>query len=193
MSFLKTSRLVLRQFTDNDVDAMFEINSDPDVMLYLNGGVPHTRQHVATVVMPWLAERDERWPGLGRWAVVERSSGTVVGWSGLSPHPRLDPPRAAVLGYRFKKTAWGRGYATESSRALLTKGFSDLGTELVTADTLAINKASRRVMEKLGMTHQRTFHTPWEGPAEPLEGFELGEVEYKITKAQWVQQAQIQP
>ena len=86
------------------------------------------------------------------------------------------------LGYRLRRPAWNQGYATEGSRALVSMGFTSLGVERVFARTMAVNSASRHVMEKCGLTLVRT--TPYEGP-DVIEGAEHGEVEYALTKVEW--------
>ena len=86
------------------------------------------------------------------------------------------------MGYRLRGSAWGRGYATEGSRALIRKDFTELGARRVLAETMAVNLASRRVMEKSGLKYVRTFHVNW---SEPLAGAEHGEVEYALTRAAW--------
>lgn len=86
------------------------------------------------------------------------------------------------LGYRLNKAAWGSGYATEGSRALIHMGFTDLGVERVTANTMTVNTGSRRVMEKSGLSFLRTFTGDW---PEPIEGSEHGEVEYELTRTTW--------
>ena len=91
-------------------------------------------------------------------------------------------PDEVELGYRLRRSAWGKGYATEGSRALIHKGFTELGVRRVVARTMAVNTASRRVMEKAGLMHVRTFYP--ERP-DPIEGSEQGEVEYALTEADW--------
>ena len=86
------------------------------------------------------------------------------------------------LGYRLRRSAWNQGYATEGSRALISLGFTDLGVERVFGHTMTVNTASRRVMEKCGLTLVRT--TPYEGTGI-IEGAEHGEVEYAIIKSEW--------
>ena len=86
----------------------------------------------------------------------------------------------AELGYRLWKSAWGKGYGTEGSRALINKGFTQLGVQRVFAQTMAVNVASRRVMEKAGLTLVRIFHQSW---PDPIDGAEHGEVEYGLHKA----------
>ena len=96
-------------------------------------------------------------------------------------------PGEVELGYRLRKSAWGKGYATEGSRALICKGFTEFGVQRVVAEAMAVNLASRRVMEKAGLTLVRTVRQPW---PYPIEGQELGDVEYALTKADWQRQNQ---
>ncbi|MFD8020393.1 GNAT family N-acetyltransferase [Streptomyces lavendulae] len=95
------------------------------------------------------------------------------------------PPDEAELGYRLRQAAWGRGYATEGSRALLEKAFTELAVRTVWAATMAVNHGSRRIMEKLGMTLADTLPTP--SDMEMVEGSEQRGVRYEITEEQWKQ------
>jgi RimJ/RimL family protein N-acetyltransferase len=76
----------------------------------------------------------------------------------------------------------GKGYATEGSVALIRKAFEELGVQRVAAFAMAVNAASRRVMEKAGLKHVRTFHESW---SDPIPGMEHGEVEYELRKEDW--------
>jgi RimJ/RimL family protein N-acetyltransferase len=87
-----------------------------------------------------------------------------------------------VLGYRLRKSAWGQGYATEGSRALIRKGFTEFGVRRVIAEAMAVNLASRRVMEKSGLKFVRTFRSDW---PYRIEGDDQGDVEYGLDKADW--------
>jgi RimJ/RimL family protein N-acetyltransferase len=104
-----------------------------------------------------------------------------VGWFEFYPWKDASPDEVE-LGYRLRRSAWGKGYATEGSRALIRKGFTELGVRRVVAETMAVNTASRRVMEKAGLRYVRTFHQEW---PEHIEGEEHGDVEYALTKAEW--------
>lgn len=185
--FLETERLLLRRFTEQDVDNVVELDADPEVMRYITGGRPTPRAEVRDEVVPhWLAYY-ERYEGYGFWAAVEKASGEFLGWFHFRPHPdgaRSDgSARDGVeLGYRLHRSAWGRGYATEGCRALIRKGFTELGVERVYAETMVVNVASWRVMEKAGLRHVRTFHQDW---PDRIPGDEHGDVEYALTKAEW--------
>src|SRR4029450_3018730 len=102
-------------------------------------------------------------------------------WFHLRP-PEGAGPDEPELGYRLRRSAWGKGYATQGSRALIRAAFTELGARRVYAETMVVNRGSRRVMEKAGLRLVRTFHRPW---PDPIEGDEHGEVEYALTRAEW--------
>jgi RimJ/RimL family protein N-acetyltransferase len=191
---LETERLILRRFTEDDADHLFELDSDPEVMRFLNGGKPTPREVVENEILPRFSRYDERTPGFGFWAAVEKASGDFVGWFSFRPSAE-DDPRQAALGFRLRGAVWGRGYATEGARALIRLGFTELGVERVTAMTYEENLASRRVMEKAGMTLSRTFRlTPADLDAidtyhvESQDLWAGDDVEYALQKADWKQQ-----
>lgn len=182
--FLETERLTLRRFTADDVDNLVELDSDPSVMLFINGGRPTARDEIESEVLPAFLGYYERYAGYGFWAAIEKSTGSFVGWFHLRPADG-SPPGEVELGYRLHASAWGKGCATEGSRALIDKGFAELGVERVFATTMTVNVASRRVMEKAGLKFVRTFHQPW---PDYIEGQEEGDVEYALTRSEWQQE-----
>ncbi|MFF1904174.1 GNAT family N-acetyltransferase [Kitasatospora sp. NPDC058218] len=176
---LITERLVLRRFTDDDVDHLVELDGDPEVMRHLTGGRPTAREAVERDLLPLYFDHYRQYGDLGWWAAEERAGGTFLGWFEFRPTDRQD--RGEVeLGYRLRRPAWGRGYATEGARALIHRGFTELGVRRVVAYTMAVNGGSRRVMEKAGLRYVRTFHEDY---PEPIPGAELGEVEYALEAA----------
>jgi RimJ/RimL family protein N-acetyltransferase len=178
---LRTERLVLRDLAETDLDELVELYNDPEVMRFLNGGRPAARQHLRDVELPRLLRLFDRYGGPGHWAAEARQGGQFLGWFALEPLG-ADRPDEAELGYRLRRSAWGRGYGTEGSRALVHKGFTELGLRRVIAQTMAVNAASRRVMEKTGLVFDRVFHGTW---PDPLPGTEHGEVEYALDRADW--------
>jgi RimJ/RimL family protein N-acetyltransferase len=192
--YLETERLILRRFTPDDLDLLVELDSDPEVMRYLSGGPATPREVIEREVLPRFLGSYGRAEGYGFWAAVEKASGEFVGWFGFNPHDELGPGEIS-LGYRMRQSAWGQGYATEGARALIRKGFIELGARRVYATTYEHNRASRRVMEKLGMTLVRSYRlTPADLVAagtfdsteqEPWDG---DDVEYAVTKADWQRQ-----
>jgi RimJ/RimL family protein N-acetyltransferase len=113
---------------------------------------------------------------------MERSTGAFLGWFHLRPDKGA-PADEPELGYRLRRSAWGQGYTTEGSRALIDKAFHELGARRVVASTMVVNTASWRVMEKSGMRRVRLFHADW--PVK-IDGDEHGDVEYAITREEWL-------
>ena len=190
---LETERLVLRRFTGADVDHLFELDSDPEVMRFLNGGAPTPRPVIEHDILPRILGYYTRFPGFGFWAAIEKATGGFLGWFSFRPpdEARLDQ---IELGYRLRRATWGHGYATEGSRALIRKGFTELGVQRVVASTFGVNIASRRVMEKAGLKLVRTYritlsellaaetyHVP------SLDLWDGDDVEYALDTADWAQ------
>jgi RimJ/RimL family protein N-acetyltransferase len=180
--YLETERLVLRRFTEADVDDLVELDRDPDVMQFITGGLPTPRDEIERTVLPrylWYYTWSDAY---GFWAAIEKDSGSFLGWFHFRPDPDGGAPDEPELGYRLMRSAWGRGYATEGSRALIDKGFAVHGARRAFATTMAVNAASRRVMEKAGLRFVRAFHQDW---PYRIEGEEHGDVEYALTREQW--------
>ncbi|MEV6286902.1 GNAT family N-acetyltransferase [Kribbella sp. NPDC051770] len=175
---LETERLVLRRFTTGDVELLVELDSDLEVMRFLTGQAT-PRDEIEQKVLPGMLDVYARHPGLGTFAAHEKASGEFVGWFGLQPTAAVG---TVDVGYRLRREVWGRGYATEGTRALIAKAFAD-GAERVVADTMAVNTKSRRVMVKSGLRFVRVFHVVFE---DPLPGTEHGEVEYAVDRATWL-------
>jgi RimJ/RimL family protein N-acetyltransferase len=125
--FLNTERLVLQRFTGDDIDNLVELDGDPEVMRFINGGRAMPRDEIENDVLPVFLGYYQRYAGYGFWASVERSTGRFIGWFHVRP-AEGSPPDEVELGYRLRRSAWGKGYATEGSRALIDKGFSELAS-----------------------------------------------------------------
>ena len=179
--FLRTDRMVLRRFTAADVDLLVELDSDPEVMRYITGSRRTPREEVEREVLPAFRGYYERFAGYGFWAAIEVATGDFLGWFHFRPREGGRPDEAE-LGYRLRRSAWGKGYGTEGSCALIHAGFTEHGVERVVAGTMAVNIASRRVMEKAGLRLVRTFHQSW---PYRIEGDEHGDVEYALGRADW--------
>jgi RimJ/RimL family protein N-acetyltransferase len=178
--FLQTARLRLRRFTTADADYLVAVDGDPEVMRYLTNGKPTPREVVESEVLPSIMRCYEQ-SEAGRWAAEDLASGEFLGWLSLRP-PEDGSTAELDLGYRLRRSAWGRGYATEGARALIRKAFTDLGTQRVFAQTMAVNTRSRRVMDRAGLRYLRTFHLQWD---DPIPGTEHGEVEYELLREDW--------
>jgi RimJ/RimL family protein N-acetyltransferase len=178
---LETPRLILRQFTEGDVDNLFTLNSDPEVMRYLTGGRPTPREEIHDQILSFHLAVYDRLDRLGTWAAESTATREFLGWFHFRPGQDAEITNID-LGYRLRRSAWNKGYATEGSRALISMGFTELAVERVFAHTMTLNAPSRRVLEKCGLTLVGTI--PYEGPFD-IEGAELGQVEYALTRAEW--------
>lgn len=146
----------LRLLTPDDLDALVDLDSDPEVMRFITGGPPTPREVYADQIFPrWLAIPAER-PGMGFFAI--EIEGRFQGWALLRPD--TFQPEWAEVGYRLRREAWGRGIATAAARTLMTRAFDELGADVVSARTTPDNLGSRRVMERLGMRLEGTCVFP---------------------------------
>ncbi|WP_238163826.1 GNAT family N-acetyltransferase [Kribbella pittospori] len=176
--YLETGRLWLRRFTADDVDLLTGLDSDPEVMRFLTGK-PTPREEIENVVLPQLLKVYAEHRELGTFAAYHKSDGAFIGWFGMQP---TREPKMVGVGYRLNRTAWGQGYATEGTRALIDKAFGELGMDRVVADTMAVNHRSRAVMRRSGLRFVRVYHEVFD---DPLPGTEFGEVQYAVDRPTW--------
>jgi RimJ/RimL family protein N-acetyltransferase len=174
--FVETQRLVLRRFTMADVDNLVSLDADPDVMHFITGGRPTPRDEIENEVLPAFLAYYERFDGYGFWAAIEKPAGEFLGWFHFRPREGACLGEAE-LGYRLRKSAWGKGYATEGSRALIRKGFTEFGVQRVVAEAMAVNLASRRVMEKAGRR--------WCGPSTSPGRTRLRATSWAMSSMRW--------
>lgn len=177
-AYLDTERLVLRRFTPEDVDLLVELDSDPEVMRFLTGQ-PTSRDEVEQVILPGFLQVYAEYGQLGTFAAYEKAGGAFVGWFGIQPTAH---PAAVGVGYRLLRSGWGKGYATEGTRALIARAFTELGMQRVEADTMAVNHRSRAVMRRAGLRFVELWHEHFD---DPLPGTEFGEVLYAVDRTTW--------
>jgi RimJ/RimL family protein N-acetyltransferase len=178
---LHTQRLTLMPLADEHLEWEVALDSDPEVMRYLTGAAS-TREEVEASHARRMAAA-HKVDGLGFW--VGLVDVDFVGWWTLQPAhgpDQPDDPAVADLGYRLLQRHWRKGLASEGARELVRYGFDDVGLDRIIAQTLAVNTASRAVMERVGLTYVRTFPTSMTAPAE---GVDEGEVEFEMTREQW--------
>lgn len=176
--FLETERLFLRQFTEEDVAALAALDDDSQVLCYVNPK-NQGQDMILQERIPWLEQVYTGSEGrFGYWAAIEKMSSEFIGWFVLLP-PTLKQLKVAELGYRLKSLAWGKGYATEGAKALVQKGFTECGCDLIFAYTRVENKASIRVMEKAGLKFEEYFTDT------TVPGVEHPSVKYALLKQEW--------
>ena len=151
---LETDRLRLRWFTDADVQVMFELNSDPDVIRYAESSPARDLDEARRRLEQGPLADYEKY-GYGRFAVELKDTGEVIGFCGIKYLPEIDLPE---VGYRFLKKYWGMGIGTEAARVCVDFAREDLGVDLLVALIEPENKASVRIAEKLGMTRGPLIH-----------------------------------
>ncbi|MEG4023668.1 GNAT family N-acetyltransferase [Microcoleus sp. S13C4] len=151
MQQIETARLYLRLFTPDDLDDLYRIYSDPEIMKYL--ARVRTREATEIAIHTML----ERWEenNFGMWAVVHKIDRKMIGRCGLG---FLDQTPEVELGYTLDKVYWNQGLATEASFASLNYGFQILKLERIVAIARPENIASQRVIQKVGMKYEKNAH-----------------------------------
>ena len=142
---LETERLILRKFIENDVEAIFKLRNDAEMMRFIREpqkSKAESARWINLVSSLWESEK------IGFCAVVEKKSNKVIGWCGLW---KLIETNEIEVGYAIAKEFWKKGFASEAAKAFLYYGFETLNLEKIAAVARPENTASRRVMEKLGM------------------------------------------
>lgn len=150
MIVLETPRLILRTLENSDYDAMLSINRDEQVMRYFPGiqDVEKTKLLIEKI----QAHFSEH--GFSLYAVVLKENDEFIGFTGLLTATFEAPFTPAVeIGWRLASSHWGKGYATEAAKAVLDYAFNTLKLNEVVSFTTVNNTPSRRVMEKIGLTH----------------------------------------
>ena len=156
---IKTARLLLRRWRAEDIDPFAAICSDPEVMRYIGCGSTRTRDQSATAIRSFETAWEKK--GYGLFAVELRGSNQLIGFTGLAEPSFLPEVMPAVeLGWRFARQSWGNGYATEAARAALDFGLVTLRIPEIVSIYQAENRASGRIVEKLGMRFDRETLDP---------------------------------
>ncbi|AKH93824.1 GNAT family N-acetyltransferase [Elizabethkingia anophelis] len=147
----------MRPFEERDAEGLFLLDSNPDVMKYV-GGVVSTKIEQSQQMIEFI-QKQYKENGVGRLAVIEKSTNTLIGWSGLKylTSEINGMKNVYELGYRFLPEYWGKGYATETARAALNYAFNEIKTDVVYAMAVTENTGSNRVLQKLGFEELGTF------------------------------------
>ncbi|MFB7374387.1 GNAT family N-acetyltransferase [Streptomyces sp. NPDC056222] len=176
MTEIRTPRLLLRRWTDDDLVPMAEISADPEVMRWIGDGSVRDLEETAEDIERWEEEWDDE--GFGLFAVELLGSGELIGFAGLSV-PGFLPELAheVEIGWRLGRPFWGQGYASEAAHAALEFALQDRGLDRVVAITHISNSASEKVIHKLGMTPEREIEHPAFGV--PLRVYAIDLTEYQ--------------
>ena len=177
---LRTERLLLRGWRDEDVEPFAALNADADVMAHFPARL--TRHETEAMIERVVARWDK--DGHGLWAVEVPGVAPFIGFIGLA---RQEFPAAFTpcveVGWRLARDHWGQGYAPEGGRECLRWGFDELGVDEVVSMTTETNHKSRRVMEKIGLT--RDGADDFDYPGVPLTWPQRRHVLYRIDRPRW--------
>lgn len=157
--YLETERLILRELRDSDLKGMFELDSDPEVHKYLGNKPVKTIVESKIILDDIINQYKDR--GIGRWAVIEKSSGTFIGWSGIKLNTEYNMngfTKYYDIGYRLIKRFWGKGYATESGKAAIEYAFNTMKLTELYGITEIGNETSHNALLKLGLKHIEDFY-----------------------------------
>jgi [ribosomal protein S5]-alanine N-acetyltransferase len=148
---LQTERLVLREFTADDATNIFKLNSDPEVIKYTGDEAFKSIEEAAALIHNY--DQYKKY-GYGRWTVLLEDSSEYIGWCGLNFNKDT---REIDLGFRFLKSQWGKGFASEAAAACLDYGFNQLGLGKIIGRAMQENRASVKVLVKTGMRFEKEF------------------------------------
>ena len=183
---IRTERLILRPWQDEDREPFAKMNADPRVREYFPGILSRQESDAFVTLM---SDHIERW-GWGLWAASLIQTDEFIGFIGLenvhfsAPFNKSTP--AVEIGWRLAFNHWGKGYATEGARVVLHYGFDTLNLEEIVSFTAVHNRRSRHVMEKIGMHHDEIddFDHPKLPDEHPLRRHVL----YRLKSDQWYKQ-----
>ena len=149
----RTDSLVLRPLQPTDAEVLLHIYQTEGVLQYFPTTTPPPLERVER----FIAGQQEHWEkhGYGNWGIMPEGESQIAGWAGLQFLPELNDTE---VGYLLAKPFWGRGYATKTARASIQFGFERCGLDYIIALVHPENLASRRVIEKCGMTYVETIN-----------------------------------
>lgn len=174
---IETERLILREIVPSDDERLFILDSDPEVHKYLGTkpltDIQQAREYIELIRQQYIDF------GIGRWAVIEKKSNLLIGWSGLkffntSLNNHIN---FYELGYRLIPDFWGKGYATESAKAWVDYGFTTFDTNEIIGITDILNYDSKKTLKKAGLQYIETFD--YDNNGNPVDWF-------LITREAWI-------
>lgn len=179
---IRTRRLLLRRWRDEDRAPFAALNADPEVRRYLQGPIDRQRSDtfVDAIEAHWQAH------GWGLWAVEVAGIADFIGYVGLWPADYLPSGPAVEVGWRLAREHWGNGYATESASEALRFGFEELGLDEIVSFTVPANVRSIAVMERIGLRRDRAgdFDNPRVDAANYPDL--VRHVFYRIERRRWL-------
>lgn len=175
--YIETERLILRDLRAEDIDGIYELDSNPLVHKYLGNNPITTKKKAEDIVKFVQLQYKER--GIGRFAAIEKSSGYFIGWCGLKLNSEENEALNGKqnfydIGYRLIPKFWGKGYATESAVKMLQYGFETLKFNTIVGAAEVANVASNKVLKKIGLE----FINKFKYENIPCNWYELNKEDY---------------
>jgi len=157
---LETSRILLREFNENDIEGMFALHSNSDVHLFLGNKTIRSRDEAAALIA--YIQQQYLDFGIGRWACIENTSGKFMGWCGLKFVTEQENNQSHFhdIGYRFLPEFWNQGYAKEAAKPCVEFGFNSLNLSKIIGTCHINNIASKKVLQHCGLIEKEQFY--WE-------------------------------
>ncbi|HUA61112.1 MAG TPA: GNAT family N-acetyltransferase, partial [Verrucomicrobiae bacterium] len=166
---IETERLILTTWNPEDLEAFRPIATDPEVMRYISGGASWPEERIRLFVQRQI--EIYRAYGHCRWKLIDKASGEMAGFCGPGWYKANRYPE---IGWWLARRFWGRGLASEAAVAALRDAFERVGLERVISVAMVENRASQRIMEKVGLEFETEFES---------EGFRL--VRYAINRGRY--------
>jgi len=154
MHIKNSTRLSYQLMDETDESLLFELDQDPKVMHYINGGKPTTKKEIEETYIPRMKSYTNPKKGWGIWKVINLENDEFIGWILVRPMEFFsDNPQFEnlELGWRFKQKSWGKGYATEAAKSIMDALISNKSATVLSAIAVSENLASIAIMKKLGM------------------------------------------
>lgn len=148
---LATERFYLREMTPADAEQAYLLNLDPDVIKYTGDAAFESIDAAKTFLENYTHYQKY---GFGRWAVIDKTNDEFLGWCGLKYSEDVDE---FDIGFRFFKKHWNKGYASEAAKSCLAFGFEKFEMQVIVGRVMKANKASIKVLEKIGLVYDKTF------------------------------------
>jgi ribosomal-protein-alanine N-acetyltransferase len=153
---LETKRLILREILEEDIEGMYDLDSDPLVHRYLGNNPINNREEAKAIIANVRKQYDEN--GIGRWALIDKLTKEFIGWSGLKYEKQVRQEMHYYdIGYRLRRKFWGKGIATESALAALKYGFEVMNLAEIYGGAHIENIASNKILNNIGLKFIETF------------------------------------
>ncbi|WP_196888406.1 GNAT family N-acetyltransferase [Aureivirga sp. CE67] len=174
---IETKRLILREFSKEDVEAVYEFNSNDEIHKYTGDEIIKTTKRAQEIIEQiWLKDYEKY--GYGRWAVIYKPDNKIIGFAGLKFLPEINE---TDIGYRFLPKYWGMGIASEVSEKILEYGFKNLNLKRIIGIAMPENIGSWKVLEKIGLSFYKIDE--YDGDGKKYNWYQIyKETFYKINE-----------